>query len=415
MHGCNMIGTYPPTESYPRSAGAQVIGGLVYRGQKLSSLYGGYLYGDEVSGALWMLPTRDDQLMAYTQLSLGHTDRKVVGFGADADGEMYLLDNQDGLICRIDPADGVVQNPSWPLLLSQTPYFSNLASRKLAPGVLSYDVNMPLWSDGATKERGLYLPPGSKITYNDNTTAWGMPQGAVLIKTFLLGGQPIETRLLRNQTDGVHGASYRWNAAATEANLMTSDATVPIAGQLWSYPSRADCLRCHTQAAGQVLGLNTAEMNLSHDMQGNGNVAPQINTLKQLGYFNDPQPADASTLARFPMLGDNSPVATQARAYLNANCAHCHQPGGLADQTFDIRFPTPLAVANVCNVPPQKGDAGVPGSTLLTLGTPETSVMYIRMTSLDGALRMPSLASHKLDQAGAYAIYAWIASLKTCQ
>lgn len=415
MKSCSLGGLTPPTSFYPRTEGGAVIGGLIYRGQKLPNLYGAYFFGDQVSGALWALPAIEDQQKSFTRTTLGRSDRAVVGFGADADGEIYVLDNKDGAICRVDPPDGTPPTPEWPLLLSKTPYFSDLKTRKLSPGILSYDVNVQLWSDGADKERGIYLPTGSQITYNDNTASWDLPQGSVTIKTFLLGQKPIETRLLRRAADGWHGASYRWNAAATEANLMTSNAAVQMGSQLWLYPSRADCQRCHTKAANQVLGISTAQMNLDHDVQGNGTVASQITTLKQLGHFSNPPAQDPTMLARFPAPTDlTAPLATRARAYLHANCAHCHQPGGLADATFDLRFTTPLASTGLCGQAPTKGDAGVPGSVLLDLGKPLNSVMWLRMTSLDPTLRMPTLGTTVIDSTGANLVYDWIRSLAAC-
>jgi uncharacterized repeat protein (TIGR03806 family) len=415
MTGCNRANINVPSISYPRTQGAEVVGGQVYRGLKAPGLYGAYVFGDEVSGTLWISPVRDDQLAGYDQVALGHTDRKIAGFGTDADGEMYVLDNQDGAICRIDPADGPVTPPTWPLLLSQTPYFKDLKSRKLVSGVLSYDVNVPLWSDGAAKERGLYLPPGTQITYADNVSAWSFPMGSVVIKSFLLGGKPIETRLLRHESDGWHGATYRWNAGSTEGNLMTTNASVMISGQSWPFPSRADCQACHTTASGQVLGLTTAQLNLSHDMLGTGTSAPQLDTLKQIKAFSNPPAGDASTLPTLPAATDTSASIDQrARAYLHANCAHCHQPGGLAEQTFDIRYTTSLSQTGVCNAQPQKGDTGVTGALLLSVGKPDMSVMWLRMTSLNPTLRMPLIGSHVVDTTGSALIYNWIQNLTSC-
>jgi uncharacterized repeat protein (TIGR03806 family) len=413
MKGCSFAGVYPPTEFYPRGDGSAIVGGLIYRGQKITSLYGAYVFGDTNSGMVWALPAKEDQQKGYMRSTLGSTDRKVVSFGTDADGELYILDGKEGAICRVDAADGTPPTPEWPLLLSQVGYFSDLKARKLAATVLSYAVNSPLWSDGATKERGLFLPAGSKITYNDDLTSWAPPVGAVAIKTFLVGGTPIETRLLRNSASGWHGATYRWNQGGTEANLMTTEATVPINGQQWPIPSRADCLRCHTQAAGRILGLTTGQMNLDHDMLGNGLVAPQILTLKQQNAFSNPPAQDPTMLPSLPTPQDTS-LAKRARAYLHVNCAHCHQPGGLPDPTFDIRYNTPLMTSGLCGVTPQKGDGGVAGATLLTLKSPETSMLWMRMGSLVSTLRMPQLGSNVVDQPDTDLIYNWIKSLNTC-
>ena len=75
---------------------------------------------------------------------------------------------------------------------------------------------------------------------------------------------------------------------------------------------------------------------------------------------------------------------------------------------------TPLASSGLCGVAPQKGDAEVPGSQLITLGSPLNSVMWLRMTSLKPTLRMPTLGTTVIDSTGANLIYDWIRSLATC-
>src|SRR6476661_6490882 len=47
--------------------------------------------------------------------------------------------------------------------LSQTGCMSPSDTKTMAASVIAYDVNSPLWSDGADKQRGLALPAGGKI------------------------------------------------------------------------------------------------------------------------------------------------------------------------------------------------------------------------------------------------------------
>src|SRR5688572_7183436 len=97
----------------------------------------------------------------------------------------------------------------------------------------------------------------------------------------------IETRYLVKQQNEWVGYSYRWNEAQTDATLVeaagrTEEFTIrdPAAPggsrkQSWYYPSRADCMVCHSRAASYVLGLNTIQMN----REG------QIENLERLGFF----------------------------------------------------------------------------------------------------------------------------------
>ena len=62
--------------------------------------------------------------------------------------------------------------------------------------------------------------------------------------------------------DGIWaGYTYEWNDAQTEATRVTGGKTVTVGGQTWIFPSEAQCLQCHTAAAGRSLGLETAQLN----------------------------------------------------------------------------------------------------------------------------------------------------------
>jgi hypothetical protein len=123
-----------------------------------------------------------------------------------------------------------------------------------------------------------------------------------------------------------------------------------------------------------------------------------------------------------------SPPATatldqKARSYLQANCAHCHQPndGNIMSPfpNFDLRYTTALKDANICNVMTNKGL--VPGSTatkILVPGQPTSSVMWVRMNEPpsedDTSGRMPQIGTHLVDAMGLQLIGNWITSLTAC-
>src|SRR5690606_5245142 len=124
------------------------------------------------------------------------------------------------------------------------------------------------------KQRYFALPDDTHISIEGNGQ-WAFPVGSMLFKTFLIGDIPIETRLLVRQQDGEWGGfTYEWNAAGTEADLLASGKTKTVAGQTWRYPSRAQCMNCHTApngnlAAERVLGLETAQINRDYIYPGN--------------------------------------------------------------------------------------------------------------------------------------------------
>lgn len=144
----------------------------------------------------------------------------------------------------------------------------------------------PLWTDGQSKRRWLYLPPGTSIDKSD-PDRWEFPRGTRLWKEFSGAGGRIETRMIERLADGSwRFSSYAWNAEGTDATLAP-DRGIPARG----IPSRADCLACHEGAPVPVLGYSAVQ-------------------LEGLKHARNERERDA--------LG-----------YLHANCGHCHNANAL--------------------------------------------------------------------------------------
>lgn len=106
----------------------------------------------------------------------------------------------------------------------------------------------------------------------------------------------------------------------------------------------------------------------------------------------------------------------RARAYLHANCSHCHRPGSNTTQAhIDLRFDTPFAETGLCDAMPEHGTFWLnrPDWRLVAPGKPDDSLLYLRMVRRDG-FRMPPLASEVVDEAAAELIRAWITALDGC-
>ena len=117
-----------------------------------------------------------------------------------------------------------------PATLSQTGAFADVTALRPARFLVPYDVNVPFWSDGATKRRWLAVPEGERIRFSASGE-WGFPPGTVLVKHFELGGRRVETRLLVCGEGGaVHGASYRWRSDGSDADLVSEPVRAPVAG-----------------------------------------------------------------------------------------------------------------------------------------------------------------------------------------
>jgi hypothetical protein len=329
--------------------------------------------------------------------------------------------------------------------LSQTGCVDPSDPTKLSARAVPYEVNSPLWSDGADKTRAFVLPEGQEIHVDNTTGAWVFPVGTVMIKNFLFDSKFVETRLfmhVNSATDSSAwvGYSYAWNgqgaAQQTEATIVGLDQVDVMfaTGQRtvhWYYPSRADCINCHNPVAGYTLGPSNGQMYRIPT----GQTQNQFTTFQAMGLFDTPPVAPTAAqllVTPYPgQLGNPPPTATldqKARSYLQANCAHCHQPDNGPIQSddvfpnFDLRYATALKDANICNVVSVEGS--IPGSTATTIivpGQPMNSVMWARMNAPasvedddDSTGRMPQIATHVVDAQGLALIGDWITSITTC-
>jgi uncharacterized repeat protein (TIGR03806 family) len=318
----------------------------------------------------------------------------------------------------------------FPTRLSDTGLFSDTASNKVAAGVVPYSVNSPLWSDNANKERYMAIP-GMLTIEHQRRNGWEFPDGTVLVKTFaldLIAGDPtsrkrLETRLLHREQSHWRGYTYLWNDEQSDAILLDDpkgadreytirEADGSSRKQIWHFPGRAECTLCHTMPLNFVLGTSTAQMNRLHDY-GNGVVENQLSVFDKIGLFTKKIPKNGPAgMAKLAEPSDKkAPVEERARAYLHANCAHCHAKWGGGNAYFYFLSDLSLAETNSINVDPQHGDLGIKGAKVIAPGDPHRSLVYARMIRL-GHERMPRVASNVVDQAGAALIAEWIKSLK---
>jgi uncharacterized repeat protein (TIGR03806 family) len=283
-----------------------------------------------------------------------------------------------------------------------------------------------LWSDGATKERFISLPPGARIHVlgcaaesadcADPDLAEGddgqfqLPVGTVLVKSFSVGGRRVETRLLMRRTAlAWRGFSYEWNDAGTEATLLEDEKSRTLESQTWHYPSPSQCMECHTKAAGRALGLSVRQLDRVFPYpDGSMN---QLQKLAALGLFDVPP----KRLAPYPdPLDGTASLDQRARSYLHSNCATCHRPLG-SFASLDLRFTTPMSDTRLCTVPSERDkgvDSPVPHLRLVP-GRPTESALSFRMRDVN-RYRMPTLGSSVIDLEGVALIDAWITNLADC-
>jgi len=403
---CSTSGLTDPIVEYDHTQGYAVTGGYVYRGTALQGLVGNYLYSDYGSGNIWSIPASAGEPGAPrpTAVKLLASGKNISSFGEGLDGELYVADLRGG-IYKIVPSTGTSGTGGPPKLLSQTGCTEPGDVTRPASGLVPFAPVAPFWSDGATKERWLSIPDGSRIT-QDADGNFEFPPGTVFVKSFLLGGRRLETRLFFRYADGGWaGFTYAFNDQGTDAALVTESRDIDVNGQRWTLLSPAQCLACHTAAAGYSLGLEAAQLDSSFHYP-NGRTANQLATLLHVGMV-EPGPA----VPALPDPQGSGPLEQRARAILHINCSQCHRPGGPA-LNGDFRFGTPPS-QGYCGVSPVVSEMGVPGALLVAPGHPEKSLVLLRMKALDEH-RMPPLASHVVDQASVDVLTSWIGSLSSC-
>ncbi len=403
---CTNTNIIDPVFAYGRSEGASVTGGFVYRGKAIPDLVGIYIFGDFVSGNIWSLLS-DQNGKAKSQV-LQSTGLNLSSFAQDNQGELYALDYGRGGIYQLVPNANSKPSASAPARLSETGCFETTNAKQAAPGLIPYEVNSPLWSDGAAKRRWMALPDGSQITVAADGH-FNFPIGSVLVKEFSLDNKPIETRLFVLHSDAVWaGYTYEWNADGKDANLVANGAVKTIGKQTWQYPSQAQCLQCHNSAAGFSLGLELGQLNRS--ITQNNEVLPQLAAFEKMKLFTKPLP---NPLPQLPPPTAALSAADASRSYLQSNCSFCHRPGGTGGGALDLRYETPLSGTGLCNVTPSAGDLGLSNARLLAPGAPERSVLLARLR-VRGTQQMPPLASNLVDTNAQAWLTDWIQNVKAC-
>jgi hypothetical protein len=184
--------------------------------------------------------------------------------------------------------------PELPPNLAETGLYADFAKRTLAPGVLAFEPQYPLWTDGAAKQRWIQLPPGAAIDASD-PDHFVFPVGTRLWKEFAFE-RPIETRMLWLAEDGWRFASYAWSADGRSATLAPEQGLRAVAesapGVPYDIPGRADCCACHDASAERVLGFDALQLSDDRDP-----LAPNAHPLPEgalgLREFVEPRPSAA--------------------------------------------------------------------------------------------------------------------------
>jgi uncharacterized repeat protein (TIGR03806 family) len=320
--------------------------------------------------------------------------------------------------------------PNFPKRLSDTGAFANTERLEPMSGVVPYEILAPLWSDGANKRRWVSVPEGASMTYSE-TEHYQLPPGTVFVEHFEMAldqrspgsRRRLETRLWVAVGDAAqYGVTYKWNDDQKDAELLIQSETemLSIVGvdgeartQPYFYPGPADCHQCHTQEAGFVLaGARTAQLNRRATYRLDRPPVDQLVAWSSWGLIDAPLAASDLWLSpRLSAISDESAsLEDRVRSYWDGNCAMCHAGADGAVPGWDARFSTAFVDQGLTD-PPQSpaGDA----AQLITPGSPEQSVIYLRGNTTEQGTSMPPLGRNRVDAVYLDVLARWIASLET--
>lgn len=291
---------------------------------------------------------------------------------------------------------------------------------KLADEVRAYEPLYGLWSDGAEKERFVYLPPRTQID-TSNRDRWSFPVGTRFYKTFSVNGKRIETRLLEKVAPAPSAASwtfqsYAWSEDQRSVSLAPAAGVPDALGTSHDIPSQAQCRSCHSPAATLDAVNGFGALQLNHTGPG-----ITLRTLLREGLLVDPAsgaPNVALDTATIP--GDAT--AQAALGYLHANCGNCHggptpragmslwSQVGTTSVSDTATFKT--AVCQLLTVwRGHVNPAGLPYLRRIDAGHADTSGVIGRMSARGTRDQMPPLGSEQVDPDGLIAVSNWIDDL----
>jgi uncharacterized repeat protein (TIGR03806 family) len=341
---------------------------------------------------------------------------------------------------------------------------------QLNDGVVPYDLNTPLFTDYAHKLRTIWMPKGNTAKYNATDT-FDFPVGTVISKTFYYPrpdrGRPdknrpdkgrtaegkatdvartsdysrdfagegldmsrvhlIETRILVHRANGWASIPYVWNDAQTEATLARTGAVLPLtlvddkpaAGQParedfnYVVPDESQCASCHAQdwVDRKIHPIGPKARHINKDYHYADGTQNQLEHLVKIGYL-DGLPALTEVPRDANWEDPRAPLDARARAYLDINCGHCHNPRGAANTTgLSLTWDTAEDHhLGICKPPTAAGRGTGDRFFDIVPGKPDDSIIAYRLSSTDPGTMMPEIGRSTVHRQGVALIKAWIAT-----
>jgi uncharacterized repeat protein (TIGR03806 family) len=428
----------PPALALTHAEAMSITGGFVYRGQRFPELVGHYIFGDWDTRRLWAAKLiGTDKLEPHRVIAI--TDARIVAFGEDAQGELYIADYEGGGLYELSRNPAAQTGSTFPKTLSASGIFADTSHQQPAPGVVPYLVQVPQWADGATAQRWVAVPRDKAVRWQTDDVferlSLGFPKDSVLVRTFSMpmktgvtdSSRKLETQLLHFDGRQWHGYSYRWREDQSDADLVEDGgAEMPLTiqddsmpggkrQQTWHFNSRTQCLTCHGIHAGYVVGYNEPQLDRAQTYEGSG-PENQVTALRRMGLFapeyntktKGPPPPAKFTLV--DPIDESASLTERARSYLHGNCAHCHRQHGGGSASIDLRKERSPTETRAIDQPPLLGAFGIADPRIIAPGDPARSVLVYRFAK-NGTGRMPHIGSDVVDARGVALVSQWIAEM----
>ncbi len=337
-------------------------------------------------------------------------------------------------------------------------------------------LNTKLFSDYSTKYRVAYIPEGEQAIYRDGKDSANatilFPLGTILAKTFAFTDAPsetetvVETRLIiKRQTNSGQfyweGLEYKWleENGQKVARLMQQGDVVSAS---WDYhdvnsgehysgttdgyvlPNANQCQSCHAnddaETGAAPIGPKARNLNrpfVSESPLRAGLEDHPVDGLNQLVYWcqnglmkNCPSNLSVDSTTQYATAIERNPIFNvrgdsgfdadsdqdieqRVRSYLEVNCAHCHNPRGLAQNTgfyLDVFRPV-NDTFGICKGPTASGTEGRGGREYdIVPGNAAESILPYRLGPEANTLaaRMPPIARSTVHGAAFDLVTRWI-------
>lgn len=334
--------------------------------------------------------------------------------------------------------------------LSEYKFFTgDMKEQKPALNVLPYLPSSTLFTDYAHKKRFVWMPVGTKATYNGDGNILELPVGAALIKTFYYDNvqnvtpvgatRIVETRIMIRKSDGWIFADYVWNAEQTEAYFDLAGSITPITWKDennvihsadYKIPTEVQCIVCHKSQHLEDNGTLTTKhipigikpQNLNWNYNYPTGPKNQLTQWIDKGYLknNFSLPSAANTAIDYNDVTKS--LELRARSYFDSNCSHCH----MNDRHCDYRpmrfafsetgLPNGQGLTNMGVCVPTQDMQDFPSalSTIVKPGNIERSMLYFRLNTTEEAYRMPLHGRTLIHTEGVALIEQWINSMTDC-